>query len=551
MEQAIGLATRPPVPLFYTGIVIMNGFGSLAILLLAGQITGNSVPRLPPQMPAAGGVAPAVVVDETRKSYGWDLDVNRDNELYYIIQISPEQAEILLNERTYSRDNPREVASDMPAELFGVVQRIVVRIGDDVLPRNPPLEEVARMQRRNLQASLDGLGSGRMADVESGAILPAGQRPLPTNPSRPGTSGGVTPPNNTPLGSNAFAGNSTNNSPFGSTTNPNSTYNPPADNAASTFLDGARGNGGGLSGGSILPPSDNDAEVSRLADANAMPGRGAPYTNQPTARGNAAADPPSMGTLPTFGASQRFGDTASNTNTLRDDNRLAGGSGNWGPASGRPSNPNATNPQYDPSRRDQYGQTPSTGNGSYAANPYDRGQVTGQLGAANQGAGQMYPDQYANRNQNTQPYQNGPYAPGAVSPGTVGPGTIGYNQYDNSQQGNGFQSNPTGQDGGPFARTASNTSLNSAAPQQQNSNLAAQTATGTDTSASDSLARAGTEQGTKNDTSSSTNKSAETQGIVTVLFLLSLVFNIYLALLIRKLLGRYRNVLMNLRTQAA
>jgi cobalamin biosynthesis Mg chelatase CobN len=163
----------------------------------------------------------------------------------------------------------------------------------------------------------------------------------------------------------------------------------------------------------------------------------------------------------------------------------------------------------------------------------------------------MYPDQYANRNQNTQPYQNGPYAPGAVSPGTVGPGTIGYNQYDNSQQGNGFQSNPTGQDGGPFARTASNTSLNSAAPQQQNSNLAAQTATGTDTSASDSLARAGTEQGTKNDTSSSTNKSAETQGIVTVLFLLSLVFNIYLALLIRKLLGRYRNVLMNLRTQAA
>ena len=154
----------------------MNGIGLLVLIAAAGQI----------------GATPQIVPN---REFGWQIDQeNPDRALCYIVQLSPEKVEAMLKSNTIGVKR-LESFSDMPPELVGRATRIVVRIGNDPLPQEPPLEVLRKMPLVNSSAAdvTAGLGAGRFSDVDPQDVVTVqqgrtGTPALPTFPNQ-GTAG--------------------------------------------------------------------------------------------------------------------------------------------------------------------------------------------------------------------------------------------------------------------------------------------------------------------------------------------------------------------------
>lgn len=152
----------------------MNGIGLLVLIAVAGQLnTGQPFPAQLPAQPFLQSQSTAVAQN---RDWGWEFD--KENTLCYIIQI-PEQK---LREMI---DTGWELPSDMPEELVGRATRITVRIGTNLLPQTPSLDELRKMPRVNTPSEVTAqLGAGRISDVEADNLQHVQQdRNVPALPS--------------------------------------------------------------------------------------------------------------------------------------------------------------------------------------------------------------------------------------------------------------------------------------------------------------------------------------------------------------------------------
>ncbi|MFO0943235.1 MAG: hypothetical protein U0930_21075 [Pirellulales bacterium] len=101
---------------------------------------------------------PSMDADNSR-SYGWQI---KDGELEYLIQVSPSMLRDMQSPPPYKS----ELQSHIPKELVGRIKRVVVSIGNEILPRTPSLIEVER-----LVPVAANLPPGRIQDLEGGAIV--------------------------------------------------------------------------------------------------------------------------------------------------------------------------------------------------------------------------------------------------------------------------------------------------------------------------------------------------------------------------------------------
>lgn len=475
----------------------MNGIGLLVLIAAAGQIT------------AAHPSGP-------NRDFGWERDTqNPDNALCYIIQLSPENVAEMQGKAIEKR-------SDMPPELVGRTTRILVRIGTDVLPQTPTLEELRNMPRFNSPADVTAqLGGGRLSDVDPSDLQNVQQRG--SNPPLPSFSGQSS-------ASPQFSGNLQGTAP-------------PASNPAmprSNFSDSASQDSAN--------PIDQAKQLDRSAPAfpNSRANTPAPNyadsgSNQtdrfgPTANNSSLPNNAENWRTPTIDESQRSRDEVNRTA----DNRIQTQSGSNYPQSNYPQStmpPNygpRTPPSLDTSTMASIPNGPTSSIG-FGANP--SGQNQGKFGLSTPGfdnfsgqGGQVgQGTQYGQNAPNNQGYGGGQYANGQ--------------QYSSGQYAGGSGQRPNGQNGFDGRDLiASNTTLpppnSTPLPQQPPAkNPAGETSPGDTTNTTL--------------TSSNSGSSKTGENILSVFFLFSLVVNFYLGMLIRKLLTRYRALLANMRGQAS
>lgn len=501
---ALGRTTSPP-PNYQN-----NGPASSS---RAGNATATGLPSsLPVQPMGSSNASPQSVVPEEghitsltpQQTFGWDRD--RDGKLYYIIQISPDHAKIMVSEYERNIAETIEQASTMPVELVGHVSRIAVRVGTKILPRNPSLDVIRSwgpVAKNDIERTLAGLGSGRLAEVEQPA-MPVGQQPLPREGTfpRPSTGG-----NSSSLGDQ-----------FLSDTRP-----PYGQGNSQTGQTG--GTGQGFSGGRTDPslpdrlPSlgangtsgmlgdRSNTESSSLPDYN-----GSPYGSQTRPNG-LTPDPPSFGMSPQAPnlANDRYsGQVASQTQPGQ--NQLSG------------------NQQRAP-RQNSY----DAYQGGNAGQPNALRPGAGSLGAtSNQYDSYQYDTGPAARlaNNNIRPNNSGGYGAGNNYGGQNGssPPANPYsaNQYAGNQA-NGIPANLASQAGTAGNQTVASNTANPTSPSNTNP-------------PSSDLKQA--------DSNDETQRTDNTS-LISLFCLLSLAVNGYLFMLIRKLLTRYRTLLTNVRSQAA
>lgn len=70
--------------------------------------------------------------------FGWQPAVDNPNMLEYIIQLSPEEVQLL-------NSGKEELFSGIPQELKGRIDRVVIRMGREKLPQEPSLEKLRTM----------------------------------------------------------------------------------------------------------------------------------------------------------------------------------------------------------------------------------------------------------------------------------------------------------------------------------------------------------------------------------------------------------------------
>ncbi|MBX3423985.1 MAG: hypothetical protein KF752_20700 [Pirellulaceae bacterium] len=250
----------------------MNGLSFLFSLSLLAQTQLAPFPSGPPGVPSAGttplGSATVDAGSGDVTKYGWQL--NNQNELEYLVQIAPDMLPFM-NRTT----DQKEFTSEIPKQLAGRIQRVVVSIGTQILPRTPSLQEIERMIPMTA-----GLPPGRFQNLEpdapvvnvnatnnnqqgysqaqSGNSQPALPEYPQSYPARTNAAPNNNSPATTPLGSafleSARSGNPGPANNYGSTNNSNSTAmsglpnwsSPPPQNAATTAQ---RGNSLANSGG--------------------------------------------------------------------------------------------------------------------------------------------------------------------------------------------------------------------------------------------------------------------------------------------------------------
>ncbi len=505
----------------------MNGIGLLVLIVAAGQVTANQ-PRT------------------QNRDWGWEIDTrNADRALCFIVQLSPTQVAEM-------QDTGWEYPSDMPAELVGRATRIVFRIGTNLLPQTPSLEEIKQIPRYSTPGDVTAmLGQGRLSDVEPNplhnVLQDRGTPPLPS------------------FGGGGFGGG------------------------------GISGGGisGGLSGGGApraLDPSANLADQAQaatgaLAEQLKTFVRGTP--NLPDARGglpatntnpagSGAATSPSLPGFAGAAATNKF-NQPDTTNPYNDPR--AGANGNWQPPSTLPydnrgldnrglDNRGLDNRGLDDRNRedatrmaDNRYQTPGNPNG-YAGNSstgqnYGYGQGAYTSGAnydprdpaslqrdmfngipTRQTPGGGFGSFNGGNNSGTTNQTNSGYAQDRLG----NPQNQNYNPNDypngqsNNNQFNGGRSNNSGLAGDGVSRIADVPPGSSGLPTTGGQNNTQNTTT----------------SGTKPQTleeQALTKSTKSKDNILTVFFLLSAVVNIYLGMLIRKLLTRYRALLANMRGQ--
>ncbi len=521
----------------------MNGVRLLLVFAAATQL---GVALL------AAQVADPFPMDSSR-DFGWQI---KEGVLEYIVQISPEKA-------MFMQQNGEENLSDMPPELVGRVQRIVVRVGNDILPKSPSKEEIQRtvppyMSPNDVTASL---GAGKFSDLESNSIVNVQGSALPypglpdaptgaggqsgmalppgTQPSRPGdfqtdSRGGLSqrflsdsmaPPPNTSPPTNQFPSTSPAPSTLPQTNNPSllaagtQKYNNTAPGGATNGM-GAR-NGSGTPGMTNNPgggwPGSNNNAAGNNGSGNNGNGNGNNWNGNnnnsadgfsglPSSMSNNGTrtyDPPAFGVRPPeLGSNNTFSQQAPSS---------------WGSSPGM--SPLAGN-DFAGGNRDASG-----GNRTYGATQPN----SGYGGSGYGGSGYGSPN-------SSSPNSSSPNFGGS---GYGGRGELAGNQPGMS--GNSF----TGQDG--VTRMASNPNLAGSNPSNPNpgsyqnnvdTNQNRQSSPSDDLAGSNGASHRGSIQ-----------RSSDVW--LQIFFLVSLIVNFYLGMLIRKLLTRYRSLLSSVRGQAA
>lgn len=525
----------------------MNGLGPLFLVLFAGQLNSGSVvtpPSLPQSLPssqtpsyppqpgnstlpnnsrlnstlparpgsslsAAGGLqnpaardfsnsaagqgdkfSSSAQVDDYSDDYGWDID-QEDGQLYYIIQISPDEA-VQMQQARRAGSRPREKYSYIPKELIGKFDRVAYRIGTARLRRHPSLEVIRNMPTKIDKASIANVMDGaiedgdKFANVESPSTLypvqGRGGIPSPTSP----------PPSGQP------------------NRNRNSTTLSDRSSPSPTGID-------------TLPPSSRQglpnppSGTTKYSDSSTADTTNRNLTNPSLDPGWNASGPQSR---------------------MADSRNGYGGSNPYGSPQNQPNTNTYAYPQTDPLALNQNNGTSTLPNNRLTAS--GQPPVSGFGGNPNLGQSQLA-QQWANQqlaNQHSMTPQIGTQPNPADTRGgvltmedaaTLLKAALG-EQSGNSEGTETRPSHIASKSGAGLPSTSNTSASETAGPQPS-------------TSAADDTKGTGGE--------SSQESAEKADSILTIFLLLSLVVNVYLGMLIRKLLSRYRNVLANIRSQTA
>lgn len=521
----------------------MNGIGLLVLIVTLGQI---SFPNAGP--PAASDA----------RDFGWQItkeeSTGRDI-IEFIVQISPEKA-------AFMNANNEENLSDLPPELVGRVTRFVTRIGTAELPRTPSLAEIERRYPRHQTPGevTASLGDGRFSDIDPDAVVNA-------------QGGGIQLPNFPAGGSNLQAKDALNNlqqrggsliddvqkqARAGADALANSSL-------GSKFLEGAR-NGLGVptapQPNSLQPnPLQNGLPRADASNPN-FPGTGGSnkYAQTGQSNGNVPAATPNLQTPP---AIQGVDDWKSGLPNMNDPAaRIADNRGNiprQGAANG------SFTPQTPPSLSGSFGQLPDSvararqnnglGGGGLGNNNANSGYGGGNYGARGNVAGGYGTDSYG-----TDRYGTGGNGTGGNGTGGYGNGGGNYGQGNQGYGNDRYTAAPNGSNQGyggysgpnyPDARLNSNGNLARAQDNVDRIANAGLPGTGAATPGNNNSPNDQLEGG---NAAGSSDRAAAKNGNevwLQIFFLVSLIVNVYLGMLIRKLLTRYRSLLGNVRGQIA
>jgi len=338
----------------------MTGIISVyALLLAAGQI--GTPPLGPTASPFPAASAPSSV---TGLSDGWKLD-ERDGKLSYIVQLSPTTA-------TEISTRGEEVRIDIPENLQGIAQNVVIRIGNGPVERELTDDQLKARQRARVPGisnlnSLSDRAPGGVVMIDpqrtEAPILSTGnttsstrstvndlavQTPFSSNPSlglgsaRSGLPPSETLPPSTPaaLPSTFPQSNFANSNNISNSNGPFLNSNPPSTSPFGTqpppYTGGVRNVEGvsandrtqipsfgsstftnnsfpttGFGGGSIYPPSNGIGPQERYAQQNGIGSPSLYNSNQPTAFYPPGQTPmPSLGN--NFGTNNSWGNSSIN-----------------------------------------------------------------------------------------------------------------------------------------------------------------------------------------------------------------------------------------------
>jgi hypothetical protein len=470
----------------------MNGIGLLLLLAMAGQVGPG-----------------------TEKDYGWEYAP--DGVLQYIVQISPQKAE-MMKQKSIQFPQGQPVTSEIPPELVGKIGQVKIYIGNEILPRNPSIEELRRFPRVGdtiPPSSTAQLGVPKYVEPDL----------IPINQSE-------TPPSLPAFPSNGGVGNS----PVSGFKDKFSRTGEPVAQPAENLVDQAKNMA------SALEENANDSLASAAPDPSllAQNGGGSPssdFLNGLRTGGNSA--PPSK--------FQGLDKTNSNTGVN------AGSLGNLASNPGMPPLPSATpsNPS-NPNYNNQNLNTVNPNSATYSSSN-QRDSVSNPWPGTNR---QPLPN---NNGLNTASTNTGnlnnfglqqqptPTPTFGSAPSSYGPNTQNYNPNQNPNMGNDRIASNAGLLG---AQSPPNyTSTNSG--QVNNGQTSPNNGFGQSTLPPIQPTRTGQTELYPQANSSLTATTNSSENVLRFSFLASLIVNVYLGFLIRKLLTRYRLLLVNTRNQMA
>ncbi|MEM7559072.1 MAG: hypothetical protein AAF394_08110 [Planctomycetota bacterium] len=102
---------------------------------------------------------------QQEREYGWYVD--QQDTLVFVVQLDPAELAALQSNVDLVGES-----ANMPPELVGRVTRVEVRLGEAPLPRTPSLQEIAKRPAivSNLDVS-DILGEGRLAEIDESNLV--------------------------------------------------------------------------------------------------------------------------------------------------------------------------------------------------------------------------------------------------------------------------------------------------------------------------------------------------------------------------------------------
>ncbi|MDX1928618.1 MAG: hypothetical protein SFV81_18955 [Pirellulaceae bacterium] len=482
-------------------------------------------------------VASAQVEAGTERDYGWQV---KDGFLEYIVQINPDKKRAM---ETLNVEN----ASNMPPQLVGRASRVVVRFGNDILPREPSLQELERTPRLFEPPSVSAaavLGEDKFRNLEAPVRNIQGQGTTPAFPNIPlpdpsSLAGGSTDRAGeiantlrdelTERLSDVLPSSNTASSNTANTTVPGRGLPDPGllaqnltnqSGAAGSFLDETRG---GTSKFNSTAPSANLPSTPAANPPANTPTRIPDYPQSTNANSPfASSNPPSTNMA---NRNSTLGNAASSTTTPPFPSI---GSQTTIPQQRTPSPTFGTTPGLANSTTDWSNTNPSATNYPPAmSQPNDRYNYPAQGNAAQGNAAQGYPTQGYPTQGNPPPgYTSTPNPSGYQNPTLLASNNTPYTPNPVATDNQAALGNPTAGLTGGAGLTRKQLEEALAVQSKFDKNKDGQLTPDEYTPAS-------------------------VDGILLTLFVVSLLVNLYLGHLIRKLLMRYRVVLTNVRSQAA
>lgn len=434
--------------------------------------------------------------------FGWQPAVDNPNMLEYIIQLSPEEVQLL-------NSGKEELFSGIPQELKGRIDRVVIRMGREKLPQEPSLEKLRTMAAVGGNPSI--LNAGGSA---SGTTLSAPPSLASTAPLAPqGGLSTIDPPRTLP----SFSSNNTTAAPA-----PPIAYSGNYDLLASGVYEDLLRQG-------TMPPGSQPANINPppLNPDSFTGNTGIPAI--PVAQ-SGATNPPSI--LPADPRLSPPATTPSNNANTPIFPKLNGGNttlpaGGWASTSGNPQNPAVTG--GNPPRTPQSGAAVGFNNNSLTGNTL--GNNPSILPSGSNGNFVNIPSTTSNNGGGFNVPQT-QYLPSGGNNIANNPGN-GYPGADNSILPNRLQ---PGNNNGQFG--TSPTLIASSNPGNGSVGI---TPSPEDEDVSPS------ETNDLSDQKAALASASNWEKVLQILFILSIVLNFYLGVHLHKLLLRYRNLLSSVR----